>query len=90
MTYLLIILFLLWIGLYLHKSKKSAKMIVHVIDVNCARCGNCLRKCHHDVLEMVQNETGIHIEVKHPDRCSGCGDCVSSCHFEALELIKRI
>jgi len=90
MTYLLIILFLLWIGLYLHRSKKSEKKIVHVIDANCARCGNCIRKCRHHILEMVKSETGMHIEVKHPDKCSGCGDCVSSCHFDALELIKRI
>jgi NAD-dependent dihydropyrimidine dehydrogenase PreA subunit len=42
------------------------------------------------VLEMVEDETGIHAVVKYPDRCAACGECPNRCKFNALKLIERI
>jgi NAD-dependent dihydropyrimidine dehydrogenase PreA subunit len=42
------------------------------------------------VLEMTEDETGIHAEVKYPDRCTACGDCLGRCKFKALKLIERV
>lgn len=83
----LIILFILWIGVNNYMKNIVRKKEVHVIDNNCARCGNCIRKCNHHVLELVRDEKGTHIEVRHPSMCSGCGDCVNACKFKALEFV---
>jgi NAD-dependent dihydropyrimidine dehydrogenase PreA subunit len=41
-------------------------------------------------LEMVEDETGIHAEVKYPGKCTACGDCLGKCKFNALKLIERV
>lgn len=85
----LIILFILWIVVNNRKKNKLRKKVIHVIDDNCARCGNCIRKCNLNVFELVQNEKGLHIEVKYPSMCSGCGDCINACKFSALEFVEQ-
>jgi NAD-dependent dihydropyrimidine dehydrogenase PreA subunit len=57
---------------------------------NCSGCGRCVKRCSHHVLEMVEDETGLHAAVKYPDRCTACGDCLDKCKFNALNLVKRL
>lgn len=85
----LAILLLLIVG-KLHRKKKGRNRLVHVIDKNCARCRSCLKKCNHHVLDIINDENGMHIEVTYPDKCTGCGDCINACRFNALEFVQRV
>ena len=85
----LVILLLVLIGGKLHRKKKGRNRLVHVIEKNCTRCRSCVKKCNHNVLDLVKDEKGTHIELKNPDNCTGCGDCISVCRFNALELVQR-
>lgn len=76
-------------GVYRHLQGKNK--VVHVVEGKCTGCKRCVtnvRKCKHNVLELVSDESGQHIVVKYPDKCTACGDCVSICKFNALELVK--
>lgn len=90
LTILLLLVLLLAIGGKLQRKEKRRNQLVHVIENNCTRCRSCLKKCNHHVLEMINDENGMHLEVKNPDQCTGCGDCISVCRFNALELVQRI
>ena len=72
------------------RRKRNKNKVVQVIDDNCARCRNCIQKCHHGVLEMVNTEKGTRIVVVNPHQCAGCGDCVGACNFNALVLVGRV
>ncbi|WP_227087908.1 4Fe-4S binding protein [Bacteroides cellulosilyticus] len=48
-----------------------------------------MKRCHHKVLDLVDDSIGAHIAVEYPERCTACGDCVTVCKFNALELIDR-
>jgi len=89
LTILLLLVLLLAIGSKLHRKKKRTDQVIHTIEKNCTRCRSCLKQCNHHVLEMINDENGMHLEVKNPDQCTGCGDCISVCHFNALEFIQR-
>jgi len=85
----LVILLSLWIVGKLHRKRHARNKIVRIITDNCTRCRSCLKKCNHQVLDMVNDKNGIRIEVLNPDKCTGCGDCISACRFNALELVER-
>jgi ferredoxin len=74
-------------GIYRHIQGKNK--IVRVVESHCTGCGRCLKRCKHQVLEMVNDEKGKRVTVKYPGRCSGCGDCLGTCKFRALGLVKR-
>lgn len=74
----------------LHRKRHTRNRVVRVVEDNCTRCRSCLKKCRHDVLDIVHDGNGMCMEVKHPDRCTGCGDCISVCRFNALEFIERV
>lgn len=77
-------------GIYKHLHGRNKT--VQVVDGNCTGCKHCLtnmRKCKHNVLELVSDETGKHIVVKYPAKCTACGDCVSLCKFKALKLVRK-
>jgi NAD-dependent dihydropyrimidine dehydrogenase PreA subunit len=77
-------------GFYRHLQGKNRT--IHVIESNCTGCKRCItnmRKCKHNVLDLVNDENGKHIVVKYADHCTACGDCVSVCKFNALELVRR-
>jgi len=86
----LVILLLLLIGGKLHRKEHRKNQIVHVLEKNCSRCRSCVKKCNHNVLNLVKDEKGTRIEVINPDKCTGCGDCMSVCRFNALELVQRV
>ncbi|MDP4239720.1 MAG: 4Fe-4S binding protein [Bacteroidota bacterium] len=86
----LVILLLLLVVPKLHRKRHTKNRAVRVVEDNCTRCRSCLKKCRHDVLDLVDNGNGMRIEVNHPDRCTGCGDCVSVCRFNALEFVERV
>lgn len=86
----LAVLLVFLFGRRIHSAGHKKNKVVQVIDSMCARCRNCLKKCHHHVLDMVNDEKGSHLIVKYPDRCTGCGDCINTCKFNALELVDRV
>lgn len=73
----------------LYRHKNARNNIIHIVESNCVGCQCCLKRCHHQVLDVVSDKTGKHIVVKYPDRCSGCGDCLWGCKYNALELVER-
>ncbi|MDR2775440.1 MAG: 4Fe-4S dicluster domain-containing protein [Tannerella sp.] len=79
----------LWILGYVSRRHKNRHKIVCVVESNCTGCGRCVKRCSHNVLETVKDETGIHVAVKYPDRCTACEDCLGRCKFNALKLIER-
>jgi NAD-dependent dihydropyrimidine dehydrogenase PreA subunit len=85
-----IIVFWLIGGLYRHLRGRNK--VIHAVEGKCTGCKRCLtnmRKCKHNVLELVSDENGTHIVVQYPDKCTACGDCVGICKFHALELIQK-
>ena len=72
-----------------HRRKRAKSRVVHVVDNQCTGCKRCMKRCHHKVLDLVDDSTGAHIAVEYPERCTACGDCVTVCKFNALELIDR-
>lgn len=71
------------------RRKRARNKVVHVVDDHCTGCRSCVKKCHRKVLDMVNDSTGAHVVVEHPERCAACGDCVTVCKFNALELTSR-
>lgn len=81
---------LLWIAFNLHRKQKNRNRVISVVTSSCTGCRRCVKRCSRHVLEMVEDETGIHAVVKYPDRCAACGECPNRCKFNALKLIERI
>jgi NAD-dependent dihydropyrimidine dehydrogenase PreA subunit len=83
----------LWLIGGIIRQKKGKNKVIHAVEDNCTACKRCItnmRKCKHNVLELVSNDNGKQcIEVKYPDRCTACGDCVGLCKFSALELVEK-
>jgi NAD-dependent dihydropyrimidine dehydrogenase PreA subunit len=80
---------LLWLIGGINRHRRGKNKVVHAIENNCIGCKRCLKWCKYKVLEMVSDENGTRIAVKHPDKCTACGDCVSTCKFNALEIVER-
>ena len=82
----------LWLIGGIWKHLRGKNKTVQVIGGKCTGCKRCLtnmRKCKHNVLELVSDDNGKHIVVKYPDKCNACGDCVSICKFNALQLVRK-
>ncbi|MDR1644456.1 MAG: 4Fe-4S dicluster domain-containing protein [Tannerellaceae bacterium] len=79
----------LWIFGNLHRRRKRRGKIIHVVENHCTGCRRCIKRCTRSVLEMIEDETGIHATVKYPGKCTACGDCLGKCKFNALKLIER-
>lgn len=71
------------------KHKRKAVNVVQVDNDKCARCRACVTKCRHQVLKMVNDKDGLHVEVAHPENCTSCGKCVDMCRFDALNMGAR-
>ena len=80
---------LLIIVLSYFRNKRAKSKIIHVIDNNCTGCQRCVKACRHKALEIIKDETGRRVVLKHPDKCTACRDCIVVCKFNALELIGR-
>lgn len=83
----LILFFIL--GHFHRQLNVQKSKVVHVVDNQCTGCKRCMKRCHHKVLDLVDDSIGAHIAVEYPERCTACGDCVTVCKFNALELIDR-
>lgn len=70
-------------------ERRKTDKVISVNHDNCARCRSCVRKCRHQVLEMVSDEQGLHVEVAHPAQCTACGECLDVCRFNALQLVNK-
>ncbi|MDR2057836.1 MAG: 4Fe-4S dicluster domain-containing protein [Dysgonamonadaceae bacterium] len=89
-VYVIGIIVLLWISFNLHHKLKRRNKIICIVESNCTGCRHCIKKCPRHVLEIAENEIGIHAVVKYPDRCTACGDCLGKCRFNAIKLIERV
>lgn len=72
------------------RNRRRKKKTISVVRENCVGCKCCVKKCMHNVLEVVQTPEGPRVEVKAPERCRACGHCVAACPFHALELIECV
>jgi Na+-translocating ferredoxin:NAD+ oxidoreductase RNF subunit RnfB len=84
------ILILLLVFFNLYHWWKNRNKIICVNESDCAGCRCCIKRCSRHVLEMVEDEIGIHAKVQYPDKCTACGNCLGKCKFNALKLVKRI
>lgn len=76
-----------WMAYVRNRRTKTKK--INIVRENCVGCKNCVKKCRHNVLEVVQTSEGPRVEVKAPERCRACGHCVATCPFQALQLIEK-
>lgn len=72
-----------------HPESRKTDSVIAINDDNCARCRSCVRKCPYNVLEMVNDEQGLHLQVVHPEKCTACGACIDVCQFNALQFIRK-
>lgn len=84
-----LILLILFIVNGFFRKKNQANKIIFIDQTKCTRCRVCLRKCRHDVLGIVNDKNGVHIEIQNPDNCTACNDCVRACRFQALSLVDK-
>lgn len=61
--------------------------VVVILDEDlCIGCGNCVKVCGYDAIEMKENDIAkINI-----DNCDGCGLCVQICPNSALNLVDKM
>jgi NAD-dependent dihydropyrimidine dehydrogenase PreA subunit len=84
-----LVLFILFIVKEIIRKKDKATKILHVDQDKCTGCRVCLKKCRRNVLAIVEDENGKHVEILNPDNCTACNDCVRACKFNALSLVDK-
>lgn len=84
-----LVLIVLFIVKEFFRKKNQDNKIIHINQEKCTGCRVCIKKCRHDVLAMVKDENGLHVEIQNPQNCTACNDCVRACKFQALSLIER-
>lgn len=68
-------------------SSRKGKLIQHsvshpeIMERKCIKCGNCLKWCPVDAIEMHENAAYIN-----DDKCIGCGECVAVCRPDAVKF----
>ena len=74
---------------HITSTEEMAKLppVVVILDEDlCIGCGNCVKVCGYDAIEMKENSIAkINI-----DNCDGCGLCVQICPNSALSLEDKI
>jgi NAD-dependent dihydropyrimidine dehydrogenase PreA subunit len=89
MYYILGAIAVLWIIGSVSRHLRGRGKAISVTEANCIGCGKCLKRCHHNVFEMVKGEKSTHVVAKNLSKCTACGDCLGACKFNALEIVKR-
>lgn len=84
-----LLLIVLFIVKEIFRKIKQDNKIIHIDQDKCTKCRVCIKKCRRDVLAMVKDENGLHVEIQNPQNCTACNDCVRACKFQALSLIER-
>lgn len=51
----------------------------------CAACGNCVRACPYEAIQIVETESGGRAAKVSEAQCKGCGTCVAACHNDAVQ-----
>lgn len=67
------------------KRKESCTLQISTYD--CIGCGNCVKRCRRNVLELADNGRCRYVVAVRPEDCTGCKKCLSVCPAGALELI---
>ena len=73
---------------YITTTEEMAKLppVVSEVDPDlCIGCGNCIKVCGYDAVEMKEDKT-VRMLI---DNCDGCGLCVQSCPTQAISLIDK-
>jgi len=84
-----LILVILFIVKEIFRKKNKATKMLYLDQERCTGCGACLKKCRRNVLAMVDDENGLHVEIQNPDNCTACNDCARACKFKALTLVDK-
>jgi dihydropyrimidine dehydrogenase (NAD+) subunit PreA len=74
---------------HIKSTEEMAKLppVVSILDEDlCIGCGNCVKVCGYDAIEMRENN----IAKTNIDNCDGCGLCVQICPSSALSLIDKM
>ena len=50
----------------------------------CIACGNCVRSCPYEAIEIVEQDGRRSAKVNEA-QCKGCGTCVAACHNDAVQ-----
>ncbi|NLX15869.1 MAG: 4Fe-4S dicluster domain-containing protein [Ramlibacter sp.] len=56
----------------------------------CKGCGQCVRDCPADALELERNGRDRFRLIHYVDRCAYCSECQHRCHFGAIELVSGL
>ena len=51
----------------------------------CAACGNCVRACPYEAIQIAETESGGRAAKVSEAQCKGCGTCVAACHNDAVQ-----
>ena len=51
----------------------------------CVACGNCVRACPYEAIQIVETESGGRAAKVSEAQCKGCGTCVAACHNDAVQ-----
>lgn len=84
-----LVIIVLFIVKEIFRKKNKANKIIHIDHDKCSRCRVCLKKCRRNVMAMINDEDGLHVEIQNPDNCTACNDCVRACKFNALSLVDK-
>lgn len=68
-------------------TKKKEVISLDIFTFSCNGCGQCVDKCRHNVLSMVDNGYCRYAVVQRIEGCTGCGKCERSCSRHAVKLI---
>lgn len=80
---------ILFIVKEIFRKKNKTNKTIHINHDKCSRCRVCVKKCRRNVLAMVDDEKGLHVEIQKPDNCTACNDCARACKFKALSLVDK-
>ncbi len=63
------------------KQKQHADFKPKVEQANCIACGQCVKWCPVDAIEIVGEKAKIDLET-----CYGCAECLATCKYEAISI----
>jgi Uncharacterized Fe-S center protein len=60
-----------------------------IFTFDCIGCEKCIKNCHQNVLQLIDNGYCRYAIVRYLDKCNGCGKCVDVCKTKAMRMIVK-
>ena len=89
MIYIVFGIMILLIITKIIRKQKRKKFVIYVVKENCTACKSCVKRCNHNVLEVMEDNQGNFMVIKNPQNCTACGNCIKKCKFNALKIKER-